>query len=377
MPRHARCTRHCAVMVETQRELPPAYAIRGEVSLPLQRHRTRLSRRHGVQADSPGRPAGSGLPDRASSTVRLLSALPLHVHRAAGKLARAGWEEGANRGRECQPCAGRPCTEALGNAVPPAHQSPLTEGRGVREPLAARRRRSGATLDLFSLCSRRRREQCSCRPARPSAAARSLCGAPTATSSAFTRTPNVGVRSRLGTCSAPCAIARHFSLDGQERRSLATAWLVYARGAESVEFLEARKRISEEAVAPLTAKLPKPPRSGVRAADFYRTGAPSPALAMQHGERGVRAPLATRRWLSGATLLLLFFWVGLLSPPARADVSPSLRCRAGTVFMRTDSKICPTERGRPVAAVQRACCQGRNGKIRCVHYPQCPPRSPS
>jgi len=45
--------------------------------------------------------------------------------------------------------------------------------------------------------------------------------------------------------------------------------------------------------------------------------------------------------------------------------------------MRTDSKICPTERGRPVAAVQRACCQGRNGKIRCTHYPQCPPRSPS
>ena len=360
-------------MVETQRELLPAYAIRGEVSLPLQRSRTHLSRRHGVHADSPGRPARSVLPDRASSTVRPLSALPRHVHREAGKLARAGWEEGANRGRECQPCAGRPCTEALGDAVRPAHQSPLTEGRGARrEPLAARRRRSGATLDLFWVCSRRRREHCSCRSARPSAAARSLYSAPTATSPAFTRTPNVGVRSRLGTCSAPCVIARHFSLDGQERRSLATAWLVYARDTESMQLLEARKRISE-AVDPLTAKLPKPPRSGVRAADFYGTGAPSPAPAMQHGERGVREP----RWLSGATLLLLFFWVGLLSPPARADVAPSLRCRAGTVLMRTDSKICPTERGRPVAAVERACCQGRNGKIRCMHYPQCPPRSPS
>ena len=353
MPRHARCTRHSAVMVETQRELPP-------------------SLRHGVHADSPGRPAGSVPRDRESSTARPLSALPRQVRREAGKVARAGWEEGANRGRERQPRAVRPCTEALGDAVRRPTKSPLTEGREVREPLAARRRRSGATRDLFWICSRRRRERCSCKRARPSAAARSLYGAPTATSPAFTRTPNVGVRSRLGTCSAPCVIARHFSLDGQGRRSLATAWLVYTRGTESMQLLEARKRISE-AVDPLTAKRPKPPRSGVRAADFYGTGAPSPAPAMQHGERGVREP----RWLSGATLLLLFFWVGLLSPPARADVSPALRCRAGTVLMRTDSKICPTEAGRPVAAVERACCQGRNGKIRCMHYPQCPPRSPS
>ena len=263
--------------------------------------------------------------------------------------------------------------------MPPTHPIPAQEGRGVREPLAARRRRSGATLDLFWVCSRRRRgqtsprrsavaQQCSCRSARPSADARSLHSAPTATSRAFTRTP---VRSRLGTCSAECVIARHFSLDGQGRRGLATTRLVYARDTESMRFLEARKR-TLEAVDPLTAKLPKPPRSGLRAADSYGTGAPSRAPAMQHGERGVREP----RWLFGATLLL-FFWVGLLSPPARADVSPSLRCRAGTVLMRTDSKICPTERGRPVAAVQRACCQGRSGKIRCMHYPQCPPRSPS
>ena len=97
--------------------------------------------------------------------------------------------------------------------------------------------------------------------------------------------------------------------------------------------------------------------------------------ATQHEGRGVREPLATRRRLSGATLLLL--WVSLLPLPARADVSPSLRCRAGTVLMRTDSKICPTERGRPAAAVERACCQGRNGKVRCMPYPQCPTRSPS
>ena len=97
--------------------------------------------------------------------------------------------------------------------------------------------------------------------------------------------------------------------------------------------------------------------------------------AMQHGGRGVREPLATRRWLSGATLLL--FSVSVLPPPARADISGSLRCRAGTVLMRTDSKTCPTERGRPAAAVERACCQGRNGKVRCMPYPQCPTRSPS
>ena len=265
--------------------------------------------------------------------------------------------------------------------MPPTHQVPAQEGRGVREPLAARRRRSGATLDIFWVCSRRRRgqtsprrsaiaQQCSCRSARPSADARSLYSVPTATSPAFTRTP---VRSRVGTCSAECVIARHFSLDGEGRRSLATTRLGYARDTESMRVLEARKRTLEAVDLPLTTELPQPPRSGLRAADFYRTDAPSPAPAMQHGERGVREP----RWLSGATLLLVFLWVGLLSPPARADVSPSLRCRAGTVLMRTDSKICPTERGRPVAAVQRACCQGRNGKIRCMHYPQCPPRSPS
>src|SRR5438034_4923974 len=102
-----------------------------------------------------------------------------------------------------------------------------------------------------------------------------------------------------------------------------------------MRFLEVRKR-TLEAVDPLTAELPKPPRSGLRAAAFYRTGARSPAPAMQHGERGVRGP----RWLSGATLLLLLLLLlGLLSPPARADVSPALRCRAGTVLMRTDSKI--------------------------------------
>jgi hypothetical protein len=268
--------------------------------------------------------------------------------------------------------------------MPPAHQSPLTEGRNLsRHDAGDPGRRS--TSSRF--CSRRRRGQtsprrsavareCSCRSARPSAAARSLYSASTATSSAFTRTPNAGVRSDSA-LAVRHASSRAISLDGQGRRSLATAWLVYARGTESMQVLKARETTLEAVAPPLIAKLPKPPRSGLRAADFYRTGAPSPAPAMQHGERGVREPLATRRWLSGATLLLLFFWVGMLPPPARADVSPSLRCRAGTVLMRTDSKTCPTERGRSVAAVQRACCQGRNGKIRCMPYPQCPTRSPS
>src|SRR2546422_3069534 len=45
LPRHARCTRNCAVMVETQRELPPAYGIRGGVS--RDRKSTRLNSSHG------------------------------------------------------------------------------------------------------------------------------------------------------------------------------------------------------------------------------------------------------------------------------------------------------------------------------------------
>jgi len=73
----------------------------------------------------------------------------------------------------------------------------------------------------------------------------------------------------------------------------------------------------------------------------------------------VREPLATRRWLSGATLLL--FSVSVLPPPARADISGSLRCRAGTVLMRTDSKTCPTERGRAIAVWRP------NGHFACVH----------
>ena len=107
----------------------------------------------------------------------------------------------------------------------------------------------------------------------------------------------------------------------------------------------------------------------------FRTLAIPHGPAIQHGGMGVREPLAPRRWPSGA--MLLFLWVGFALSPARADVSPAFRCRAGAVLLRTDSKTCPTERGRPAAAVQRACCQGRNGKVRCMHYPPCPTRSPS
>ena len=90
--------------------------------------------------------------------------------------------------------------------------------------------------------------------------------------------------------------------------------------------------------------------------------------AMQPGSMAMRH----LRRLSAAALLL-----GLLPAPARGDLSASLQCRAGTVLVRTDSRTCPTERGRPAAVVQRACCQGRNGKTRCMPYPECPTRSPS
>ena len=99
------------------------------------------------------------------------------------------------------------------------------------------------------------------------------------------------------------------------------------------------------------------------------------APAMQPGETSMRAPLGGWWSPAGATLFLLLC-LGLV-PPVRADVSPSLRCRRGTVRVRTDMKTCPTERGRPASTVERACCQGRSGKIQCMHYPQCPTRSPS
>src|SRR5438876_6730168 len=118
--------------------------------------------------------------------------------------------------------------EALGDAMPPTNQIPAQEGRGVREPLAARRWWSGATLDLFRVCSRRRRgptsprhsaiaQQCPCRSARPSADARSLHSAPTATWSALTLT---ALGSRVGTFSADCFIGRHFSLAVEGRLSI-------------------------------------------------------------------------------------------------------------------------------------------------------------
>ena len=70
---------------------------------------------------------------------------------------------------------------------------------------------------------------------------------------------------------------------------------------------------------------------------------------MQPGETSVRAPLGGGRWPAGAMLFLLLC-LGLV-PPVRADVSPSLRCRRGTVLVRTDIKTCPTERGRPASTV--------------------------
>src|SRR5437660_6474150 len=64
-------------------------------------------------------------------------------------------------------------------------------------------------------------------------------------------------------------------------------------------------------------------------------------------------------------------------PPRRGDVAASLHCPTGTTLVRTQTKACPTERRRPAVIVQRTCCQARNGKLRCTHFPDCPTRSPS
>ena len=143
-----------------------------------------------------------------------------------------------------------------------------------------------------------------------------------------------------------------------------------------IDCLGTRKTTLEKHRPDLDRQAAETARTGLRAADYCSSGAPFPGPALQHGGMAARRP----RWPSAATFLLpllLPLWVGLLSPPARADVSASLHCHAGTVLVRTDSKTCPTERGRPAAAVQRACCQGRNGKLRCMRYPECPTRSPS
>ena len=195
--------------------------------MPIQCRSSHLSCRHGVDADSLGRPSESVLPDRTLSTLRSLPALSRNAGGEAGEVARSGCEPGENRGRGRELGGAQPGAEALGDAV-----------------------------------------------------------------------------------------IHHF-----------------------------------------------------------RTLAIQHGPAIQHEGTGVREPLAPRRWPSGA--MLLFLWVGFALSPARADVSPAFRCRAGAVLLRTDSKTCPTERGRPAAAVQRACCQGRNGKVRCMHYPPCPTRSPS
>ena len=89
----------------------------------------------------------------------------------------------------------------------------------------------------------------------------------------------------------------------------------------------------------------------------------------------MREPFGARRRPSAAILLL---WACLgLPPPARGDVAASLHCPTGTTLVRTQTKACPTERRRPAVIVQRACCQARNGKLRCTHFPDCPTRSPS
>src|SRR2546422_6219639 len=89
----------------------------------------------------------------------------------------------------------------------------------------------------------------------------------------------------------------------------------------------------------------------------------------------MREPFGARRRPSAAMLLL---WAGLaLPPPARGDVAASLHCPTATTLVRTQTKVCPTERRRPAVIVQRACCQGRNGKLRCAPFPGCPTRSPS
>src|SRR5437879_70306 len=93
--------------------------------------------------------------------------------------------------------------------------------------------------------------------------------------------------------------------------------------AQGIECLEARKSILDDVSPTSTATRRSHPERAVRSRLL-----PDWSRFRHAAERDVvRRP----RRPSAATLLL--FWAGLLSPPARADVSPSLQCHAGTVLV--------------------------------------------
>src|SRR5205814_547697 len=95
-----------------RKSLPqPISRRRGEVSLPLQCRNPHLSCRHGVHADSVGRPSESVLPDRTLSTLRALPALSRNAGGEAGEVARAGCEPGGTRRRERDLCPTQPHAE--------------------------------------------------------------------------------------------------------------------------------------------------------------------------------------------------------------------------------------------------------------------------
>ena len=117
-----------------RKSLPqPISRRRGEVSLPLQCRNPHLSCRHGVHADSVGRPSESVLPDRTLSTLRALPALSRNAGGEAGEVARAGCEPGGTRRRERDLCPTQPHAETLGDAVPLVHHFQIRQCGTIRQ----------------------------------------------------------------------------------------------------------------------------------------------------------------------------------------------------------------------------------------------------
>lgn len=52
-------------------------------------------------------------------------------------------------------------------------------------------------------------------------------------------------------------------------------------------------------------------------------------------------------------------------------------CPPSKDLVDVDTRVCPANQFRPPVILQRACCQGQNGKVKCRNFMHCPKRSPS
>jgi hypothetical protein len=52
-------------------------------------------------------------------------------------------------------------------------------------------------------------------------------------------------------------------------------------------------------------------------------------------------------------------------------------CPPGKTLVDEDTKVCPANPRRHAIVLKRACCENRNGRVRCKPFDKCPKRSPS